>query len=275
MREDNWFLRLWKIIYPMLIFFVVSQVVATVACILIGVNVVLKSQGASSDIMIDVMNVVNRNLVLITFITHLASMPILYWFYIKDKKKIVVSSQVDAITVCLVVILGICTCIGINALISASPLPKLFPNDVQETAQSLYSEGILVQILAIVIGAPIVEELIFRGLIFKRMRTYSNFYIAAIVTSICFGVFHGRIVQGLYGFLLGFLLAFIFEKTKSLKMCILFHLLANATSVALTNVKLLASIYEKFAILICGLCIVIGCVVGVCLYRHKIPYREE
>lgn len=275
MRADNWFMRIWKIIYPMLIFLLISQIVVIVSLIVMGAVIMLKNSYSEMDTMAIISDVLNSNMLLITLFTHIATIPILYWFYKRDKKKIYLKSQVDIVVVVFVAILAICACIGVNTLVSISGLPKLFPNDLEETSQALYSEAIWVQILAMVIGAPIVEELIFRGLIFKRMRTYCGFLSAAIVSSLCFGVFHGRIIQGVYGFIIGFILAAIFEKTKSLKMCILFHLVANATSVALTNVKVLEQIYANFAILISGICVVVGCIIAILLNRHKISNREE
>lgn len=46
--------------------------------------------------------------------------------------------------------------------------------------------------IASVIVAPIVEELIFRGILFGGMRKVFSFTISVLVSSICFGMLHGN-----------------------------------------------------------------------------------
>ena len=82
--------------------------------------------------------------------------------------------------------------------------------------------------------APVAEELVFRGLIFKRVRTYSNFVTAAFVASIIFGIYHGNVVQGIYAFIVGFLMCFVYERFRNIWAPILFHCSANTVSVLIT-----------------------------------------
>lgn len=46
-----------------------------------------------------------------------------------------------------------------------------------------------------------------------------------------FGLYHGNLVQAIYGFVLGYLAVYIYEKYGSLKASILFHTVINLTSV--------------------------------------------
>lgn len=101
---------------------------------------------------------------------------------------------------------------------------------------TIYSGNIWVQILATAIAAPIVEELLFRGMIFKRMRSYLKFVPSALVSAFVFGVMHGNAVQFLYAFLIGIMLAFIYEKFKIIIAPIIFHTGANLICVIVTMV---------------------------------------
>ena len=83
---------------------------------------------------------------------------------------------------------------------------------------------------------PICEELVFRGLMFKRMRERSGFLYAAVYSALVFGLFHGNIVQMVYGFILGMLLAYMYEKYGSVKAPIVGHMVMNLFSVLATEV---------------------------------------
>lgn len=100
----------------------------------------------------------------------------------------------------------------------------------------IYSGGIAVQIISTAVAAPIVEELLFRGLIYGRLRERLKFVPAAFISAFVFGVIHGNAVQFLYAFIIGLLLAFVYEKFKTVVAPIIFHAGANLISVIITNV---------------------------------------
>ena len=76
---------------------------------------------------------------------------------------------------------------------------------------------------------PIYEELIFRGLIYDDTKKLFNVKIAALVSSILFGLMHfnGGYSQVIKTAIGGLLSAYCYEKTKSLYACILLHSLNN------------------------------------------------
>lgn len=85
-------------------------------------------------------------------------------------------------------------------------------------------------ILAVCIVGPIAEELVFRGMIFGKLRRAFSFWPAAIISGIMFGVFHMNIMQGVYASVLGVLLAYVYEKTQTIFGSIFFHIVFNASS---------------------------------------------
>lgn len=105
-----------------------------------------------------------------------------------------------------------------------------------ETSGIIYSGNLFVQIVATCIGAPLVEELLFRGLVYKRMRTKFKVLPCMIFSSLIFGAVHGNIVQFVYAFLVGLILAFVYEKFKTLWAPIIFHAGANLLSIILTYI---------------------------------------
>ncbi len=74
-----------------------------------------------------------------------------------------------------------------------------------------------------VIVAPILEEIVFRGLIHTRLRRCMPTFAAMFVSALTFGLMHGAIIAVIYATLLGLLLAWVFEKYKSLLASILLH----------------------------------------------------
>lgn len=101
------------------------------------------------------------------------------------------------------------------------------------------------------IGVGFLEEIIFRGFLFKMMEK-DNVNRAIIVTSITFGIGHiinllngsdlvPTLIQICYAIAIGYLFVIIFQKGKSLWPCIITHAVFNALSIF--NVENMISIY--------------------------------
>jgi membrane protease YdiL (CAAX protease family) len=88
----------------------------------------------------------------------------------------------------------------------------------------------VVQVLLIVIAAPIAEETCFRGMLFGGLREKMPRLAAALLTGLIFGGLHAltgvTAVPPLIAF--GFVLALLYEKTGSIVPGILLHMLNNS-----------------------------------------------
>ncbi len=82
-------------------------------------------------------------------------------------------------------------------------------------------------IFSIVLFAPILEELIFRRLIFGTLLPKTNFFVAALVSSLAFAVIHLEFVHILIYAASGFVFAFLYYKTKRILTSIIAHILLN------------------------------------------------
>lgn len=82
-------------------------------------------------------------------------------------------------------------------------------------------------IFSIVIFAPILEELIFRRIIFGTLLPKTNFFVAASVSAIVFGIIHFDFTHILLYAVSGFIFAFIYYKTKRIIASIISHMLLN------------------------------------------------
>ena len=73
---------------------------------------------------------------------------------------------------------------------------------------------------------PIAEELLFRGVVYKRLKLYFGVTPALIGSALIFGIMHVNLVQFLYAAVIGLLLAFVLEKTGKLSMAVFGHIAA-------------------------------------------------
>lgn len=86
-------------------------------------------------------------------------------------------------------------------------------------------------IITVVILAPILEEIVFRGILQKSLlRKGIKPSYAILISSFIFGAVHGYPWQFVGAFLLGTVLGLVYEKTKSLLMPIILHAFNNLIS---------------------------------------------
>ncbi|UZQ49154.1 CPBP family intramembrane glutamic endopeptidase [Clostridium kluyveri] len=94
------------------------------------------------------------------------------------------------------------------------------------------NEVVQVPFLAYVyITGPAMEELVFRGVILGGLLKTYSVKKSIIISSILFGVVHLNGIQFINAFLLGILIGYIYVKTKSMYLCMYFHILFNTIDV--------------------------------------------
>ena len=124
--------------------------------------------------------------------------------------------------------------LGLNNLIEISGVAKVSAG-YEDTMNALYAASLPMQVLCLGILIPVCEELVFRGLMFRRLRQGGSFLAAALYSSFVFGFLHVNMVQMLYGFILGFTFCYLYEKYGSVKAPIFAHIASNVLSVFLTE----------------------------------------
>ena len=81
--------------------------------------------------------------------------------------------------------------------------------------------------------APIVEELVFRGVFYKRFKAFGSFF-TAFACSLFFALIHSNFLQFIPAFMMGFVLFTIRDK-YGLRYSILLHLTNNALAILVNN----------------------------------------
>lgn len=103
--------------------------------------------------------------------------------------------------------------------------------------------GLLV--IAAVILAPIVEELIFRGCLYRFLKSQTTLLPAQITSGIFFSMIHWNLLSFLPLVLVGIFLARIYEKTGSILVAIWFHAFFNAFSLSMLFITNLSDVIPK------------------------------
>lgn len=90
-------------------------------------------------------------------------------------------------------------------------------------------------VVTAVIGAPLLEEFIFRVFLYGSVRKFMGVPAALLLSSIIFAVSHGEVFVYFPIFMLGAFLAILYEKTQSLLAPVLAHALHNGVTICYIN----------------------------------------
>lgn len=131
--------------------------------------------------------------------------------------------------------LGAMTMLGVSILymylvdmIDLSVVKKAMTeyNEMIEVASASKAD-LYMYFIALVVLIPILEEMIFRGVIFAGMMQLNRPYLAVIGSAVFFGAMHVQPIQVGYAFLSGVILGLIYYYTQNLCMTILAHIIFN------------------------------------------------
>ena len=123
-------------------------------------------------------------------------------------------------------ILAMSSAMGINILFGLLRIAAMSVG-YYETEQMQYQIAFLPGLLLYGLISPLAEEILFRGMIFNRLKRYFSVLTAEITSAAFFGIYHGNLVQALYGMLMGFLLAYCYQITGNFRIPVLMHSVAN------------------------------------------------
>ncbi|MCI9314486.1 MAG: CPBP family intramembrane metalloprotease [Lachnospiraceae bacterium] len=127
---------------------------------------------------------------------------------------------------CLTVVLAVSASLGLNSLLTLTGLVEASAG-YRDVARQQYGVVFAAGMVLYGLIAPVTEEIVFRGLVFNRLRRYCPPMTAVFLSGILFGLYHGNLVQGLYGGCMGILMAYLYERMHSFLIPCLFHATAN------------------------------------------------
>ena len=121
--------------------------------------------------------------------------------------------------------------------------------------------------------SPLAEEAVFRGVLYNRMKRSFNYKIAILVSSLLFGIYHGNLVQAVYGSILGLMIAYFYDQYQSFVAPVLFHAVANV-SMYVMNYQSSFDGMDRNEALLAG-AIFIAAAVGIFFYiKYRINFEK-
>lgn len=178
------------------------------------------------------------------------------------KKELAVYERIAKCTsVFLTVILAASASLGFNILMTLTGFVQTSAA-YQDVADKQFSLSFGAGLILFGLISPVTEEIVFRGLIFNRMRHFYPAVTAILASGILFGVFHGNLVQGVYGGCMGILLAYAYERMHSFVIPCLFHVTANIivytlAQSAMVQVRLFTMLNGMILLITSAICIII------------------
>lgn len=247
--------RIWEIAYPVLMYY---------AAISIGIFLAQLIFGSS-----------NETYMLCKIIGSLVAIPIVYQDYKSESVFYGGFSQKAPFAKDTIFhifsIIGIMACISIalNNVICMSPLVK-FSSEFEDASNALYgSQNLFLEILGSALITPFLEEMLHRGVVYRRLRRRIGLWPAILLSTLVFAILHFNIVQFTYTFLLGIVLALFIEKTQNLYAPVLAHVTANLIAVIRTETGFLQSTVDG-SILAWVISIAVGLIgLGALVYYNR------
>ena len=97
----------------------------------------------------------------------------------------------------------------------------------QDIVYSVKKDINLNRVINLVIIAPLLEELYFRGILLKHLITFNGPFWAIIISSVYFTIIHFNVLASPTLFVLSIILGIIFVSTQNLIYCLLLHSVFN------------------------------------------------
>ena len=146
--------------------------------------------------------------------------------------------RISALDVPIGVAAGLASQIILVPLVSL-PLLKLLgrtPSDLEVPARTLADKandpfGVVLLFVIVVIGAPIAEELFFRGLVMRSVERHLGAPAAVCISAVAFGVTHFEGIQTPALIAFGLVLGWLVYRTGRLGTSIVAHMAFNAVSI--------------------------------------------
>ncbi|WP_045688190.1 CPBP family intramembrane glutamic endopeptidase [Hymenobacter sp. AT01-02] len=112
--------------------------------------------------------------------------------------------------------------LGVLSVVQLLGLPDLASNYFKELVRT----PVVAFLLGVVI-APVLEELVFRGVILQGLLRAYKPWIAIGQSALLFGIIHFNPAQSINAALIGMLLGWLYYRTRSLWLCMTVHALNN------------------------------------------------
>ena len=216
--------KVWYILYPFLFYYAVMLIFVTLAQWIFGMD--------------------DSHFVLCQLIATILTIPFMLPLYRQGqgfagmKRQPVGVTKERTVHVLWAVLITACISIAVNNIITMTGLPEM-STGYQKANAGFYGGNLITEVLCLAVFTPVLEELVFRGIIYGRLKTMIPKLAAILLSALIFAVVHTNIVQFLYAFLVGILLAILMDCAGNVYGAMAGHMAANLIAIVRTETHLL------------------------------------
>lgn len=219
-------------------------------------------------------DLLDENIMLLTGVVSLVMIPLFMLMIRKDTKKYG-DEEPDLkmnLRIILMCVIGAC-----GASLAGSFMMSMLgmhQSDVHfEQYVEIFNDTAPVAVVLVsIILTPLLEELLFRGLVFKRICHSYGATIAAVVSSLVYAFTFGGIARGIFGFIMGLVYSYAYTKTDRIWVPSVMHMTAS------TFMILLDFIIEEYGLAVTGreaVTAVIGVIAGITASVCYVLYLQK
>ena len=161
-----------------------------------------------------------------------AILTLLIYFIIEKIKKTSLAKETDMKMVSgkqmgLTVVGALGGMFFLNFMLTILPIPADLIGDLNSGMSSLTSYPFWLALLVNAILIPILEEVVFRGYLFSRLGKAMPAVVAAVISSVVFGLCHGGLVWAIWAGVTGLIICVVRVKSGSIIPGMIFHIIMN------------------------------------------------
>lgn len=260
----------WIILYLLSYMAVTTLVEILIAIIYVMFN--FKKLTSSNAGVINILtDKVQQNAYVIVLFAALCTLPFLYYicrvrrenlFSICKIKKLSLKQVVKTISV----ILGAsCFTTGLVDILS-----KKITSYDEVNASLSNPEHLILTFIAIIFVGPIVEEVLFRGLVLNELKKNLNIFVAIIIQGVLFGIYHMNLLQGIYASILGIALGFINYYTGTILSSIIGHMCFNFLGTIGLGILLNYFSFLEYPLMVVGLIVSVTLMISMVREKKKL-----
>jgi len=225
--------------------YIAGQLAGGVAAAVLSLIQLMTSPDNTKDQMTRYQELINYNLGYGLLIAAVITLAVYVIIFAARKKKITEELDIRKISVKEVVITiigGIGTICFMDFITDILPLPESLMEEFTSGNESLAQFPLWVSISTTALLVPILEEVVFRGLIYSRLGKAMPAVVAAVLSSVVFGLMHEGLLWAVWAGIVGLIICVARVKTGSIIPGIIIHVMVNGFAVICDNVDILGDI---------------------------------
>lgn len=233
--ESKYIFPRWWDILIMVLLILAGQIIPVVASYSLGVSLnslieILKDVTIDMEEHMDSQILLGEKLAVLYPLTMLFSI-LAVWIYAKLRgvKGRVISSSINGFNPNIIIV-GFLWMITLQLLLE--PVLRLLPEADVNVGRGLWA------FFTACVSAPILEEVLFRGLLIGYLRKSYSVGVSIVISSVMFGLLHGTGQQAVAATVSGVILGMVFVRSSSIFSTIILHSMNNTIAYALMAVGL-------------------------------------